>query len=153
MKIRCAARLARADGASAEGRRGIVEAGEGDVARASEHGGTFWALLTGVALGFALQSKYLAAAPTVLWVGAQQTNALLRVWGTRGRCAAALHALLRVTLLLGIPLAMHFALYALHLKLLPRAGTGDGYMSARFQASLHGSPYCATVEAHAALGR
>jgi dolichyl-phosphate-mannose-protein mannosyltransferase len=128
LAVLCATQLARADIAAARG------------------AGISWAAATGIALGAALQSKFLAAAPTVLWVAMQQFVTLVALVRTGARCTRIVaHVVQRVALLLGVPLVMHAALYTVHLRLLPRSGTGDGYMTTAFQSSLEGSPHCAAT--------
>ena len=141
LAVLCATQLARADIAAERG------------------AGISWAAATGIALGAAMQSKFLAAVPTVLWVGMQQFVTLVVIVRRGASCTRiAAHAVRRVALLLGVPLVMHAAMYTVHLRLLPRSGTGDGYMTAAFQSSLEGNSHCAaksprSESTRAALGR
>jgi len=50
-------------------------------------------------------------------------------------------AIARGVLLLGIPILIHFALFRLHIEMLPNSGNGDNYMSEPFQATLRGNRF------------
>ena len=95
-----------------------------------------WQLgLTGLCLGCALQSKYAMALTTLGWLGLQNLW-LLGVLAAQRRGARALflQAAARGLVLLGLPLLLHVLLLRLHLRMLPRTGNGDAYMSPEFQA-------------------
>ena len=97
--------------------------------------------MTGAALGCALQCKYAAALTTLAWLGLQNVHALTHLAAAHGVRTAVLSAGLRGVLLLGLPLAIHVALFALHLSYVPHSGNGDNYMSAAFQSTLVGSSH------------
>eukprot|EP00965_Chrysotila_dentata_P204056 6182107-Pleurochrysis_carterae.AAC.2 len=59
----------------------------------------------------------------------------LAAGGDRRRSRGS-QAAVRGVLLLGIPVILHLVMLDLHLRLLPRTGNGDGYMSAAFQACI-----------------
>lgn len=95
-----------------------------------------WQLgLTGLCLGCALQSKYAMALTTLGWLGLQNLWLLgLLAAQRRGARALFLQAAARGLVLLGLPLLLHVLLLRLHLRMLPRTGNGDAYMSPEFQA-------------------
>eukprot|EP00899_Mesostigma_viride_P007422 jgi/Mesvir1/16681/Mv15080-RA.1 len=108
--------------------------------------GTPWAclralVLIGLSLGCALNSRYGMGLPAVAWVGAYTAGLLAYVTYTRGLLRALPDALLRATVLLGIPVLLYVGCFALHMRLLPHAGTGDGYMSPSFQSRLQGNHF------------
>ena len=86
---------------------------------------------------------------------AQNLLVLIRMWADRARAEGgprrgdvhdiATHAAVRGALLLGIPLAIHVALFAIHLDYLPNTGDGDGYLSPTFQATLVGNTHRQTI--------
>ena len=86
---------------------------------------------TGVCLGCALQCKFAMALTTVAWLGLQNLITLghLAV-EAQGVSTLLSAAVLRGSLLLGIPVAIHLGLFAVHLSYLPNTGNGDGYLSA-----------------------
>ena len=97
---------------------------------------------TGFALGCALQSKYAMALTTLAWLGLQNIMTLCEVAASgAGLGVLFAQAVRRGVLLLGIPVALHLSLLAVHLAYLPKTGNGDNYLSERFQSTLAGSKH------------
>ncbi|KAJ2233166.1 Protein O-mannosyltransferase 2 [Coemansia sp. RSA 1722] len=98
-----------------------------------------WLILTGVALGCVVSSKWVGLFAIAL-VGLYTVEDLLRMYAARmpvhrlGR-----HFSARVTCLIAIPLVIYALCFRIHFAVLNRSGPGDSSMPPTFQARLRGS--------------
>ncbi|CDR44034.1 CYFA0S13e02036g1_1 [Cyberlindnera fabianii] len=95
---------------------------------------------TGVALGLAVSSKWVGLF-TIAWVG------LLNVWDLWfmiGDLSVSVPKIFKQTasraiVLLGVPLTLYLAFFAIHFNILTREGDGSPFMSSAFRATLQGN--------------
>ncbi len=93
-------------------------------------------------LYFCLSALFAASSASIKWTGLSFAGliALLELarvykegWSRK--------TLMRIVVFVGIFLATYFSFFAVHLRLLPRSGTGDAFMSPEFRKDLTGSEY------------
>ncbi|RCK65694.1 Dolichyl-phosphate-mannose--protein mannosyltransferase 1 [Candida viswanathii] len=97
-------------------------------------------IATGIALGLALSSKWVGLF-TVAWVG---LLCLYQLWFIIGDLTVSTkkivhHFFARGFILLGIPIALYLAFFAIHFQLLYKEGDGGAFMTSAFRASLQGN--------------
>lgn len=93
----------------------------------------------GILSGMAISIKWTGAS----FLGLIGLLELIRLWQTRHSTTRSNigHFILSLVI---IPTAVYLAVFALHFSLLSRSGSGDAFMSARFQAGLAGSALATT---------
>lgn len=100
-----------------------------------------WLALTGISLGCALGVKMVGLL-TVGTIGLATVVDLWEISGfqkglSRGRLWG--HLLARTVFLIGVPLSIYLASFALHFRILTRSGPGDAFMTPEFQSNLEGN--------------
>ncbi|KAI9342069.1 Dolichyl-phosphate-mannose-protein mannosyltransferase-domain-containing protein, partial [Zopfochytrium polystomum] len=110
---------------------------------------TWWypLAMTGVSLGLAASVKWVGLFVIAL-VG---MSTLHNLWVILGDLRVSpimfmKHFLARAICLILIPITIYVFLFEIHFLSLPNTGTGTGFMSAEFQASLKGNEIAATYE-------
>ncbi|KAJ1945909.1 Protein O-mannosyltransferase 2 [Kickxella alabastrina] len=99
-----------------------------------------WLVLTGVALGCVVSSKWVGLLAITL-IGLYTVEELFGMYATRMPVRKATkHFIARVLCLIAIPALIYAACFRAHFAILNRSGPGDATMPSAFQARLHGSP-------------
>lgn len=111
-----------------------------------------WLLSTGFFLGATISCKMVGLFG-FFTVGAAVVYDLWNLWDIRRGLSVAhvaKHFFARAVALIVWPFMLYLATFAVHFKILNRSGSGDSFMSTRFQESLAGSePLVSTLELHA----
>lgn len=108
---------------------------------------------TSVALGLALSSKWVGLF-TVAWVG---LLCIYQLWFLIGDLNVSTrkilaHFFIRGFTLLGVPLVLYLAFFAVHFQMLPNEGDGGAFMSSAFRAGLNGNKIPTNITAEVGLG-
>lgn len=110
-------------------------------------------LATGIALGLALSSKWVGLF-TVAWVG---LLCLYQLWFLIGDLSVSTkkivhHFFARGLILLGVPLTLYLAFFAIHFQLLYKEGDGGAFMSPAFRSGLQGNKIPKDIVEQVGLG-
>lgn len=113
-----------------------------------------WMAASGVSLSCAFSCKWVGLF-VILWAG---ITTVMNLWDLLGDLSLSLfeigkHFLARVLCLIMIPIFVYLFWFAIHFKMLPNSGPGDGFFSSAFQSTLKGnSLYQNVVPAELAFG-
>lgn len=113
-----------------------------------------WMAASGVSLSCAFSCKWVGLF-VILWAG---ITTVMNLWDLLGDLSLSLfeigkHFLARVLCLIMIPIFVYLFWFAIHFKMLPNSGPGDGFFSSAFQSTLKGnSLYQNVVPADLAFG-
>jgi dolichyl-phosphate-mannose-protein mannosyltransferase len=93
----------------------------------------------------ALSAVFAGCAISVKWTGASALGVILTtwlfdVWSTRPARPPAKRMTGELSLMVGIPIVIYVASFAIHFALLRHSGVDDAVMSGRFRATLIGNP-------------
>lgn len=93
-----------------------------------------WIALSALAAGAAMSTK---------WTGLNAIAIVLLIWAwdQKGRSAALLRRLGELAILIIIPIVLYISVFWIHFSLLPYSGSGDAFMSPKFQSTLIGNSY------------
>ena len=110
-------------------------------------------LLCGFALGLAVSTKWVGIF-TIAWVG---MCCIYQLWFIIGDLSVSNkkifgHFFARGIVLLGIPLLVYVALFAVHFSVLNKEGDGSPFMSSAFRASLEGNSIPKDITANVGFG-
>lgn len=114
----------------------------------------FWLSFTGVSIACAFSVKFVGLFIVAL-VGLRTAYDLWIIFGdlTKSISYFIRHLIARVVCLIMLPIAIYFAIFWLHLKILNHSGNGDGFYSSTFQSQLIGnSLHNSSWPAHLAYG-
>lgn len=109
---------------------------------------------SGVSLSCAFSCKWVGLF-VILWAG---ITTVLNLWDLLGDLSLSLfeigkHFLARVLCLIMVPIFVYLFWFAVHFKMLPNTGPGDGFFSSAFQSTLKGNVlYKNVVPADLAFG-
>uniref|UniRef100_T1J5X4 Protein O-mannosyl-transferase 2 n=1 Tax=Strigamia maritima TaxID=126957 RepID=T1J5X4_STRMM len=114
----------------------------------------FWLSVTGVFLACAISVKFVGLF-VVLFVGIQTIVDLWSILGDLSRPVTytGLHFAARAVCLIILPFILYSSFFYIHLKILDKSGSGDGFFSSAFQSQLRGnSLYNASLPRKVAYG-
>ncbi|CAK7909230.1 dolichyl-phosphate-mannose--protein mannosyltransferase 1 [[Candida] anglica] len=107
----------------------------------------------GISLGLAVSSKWVGLF-TIAWVG---VSCLYHLWFIVGDLTVstksiAHHFIARGAILLGIPMTLYLAFFAVHFKVLVNEGAGGVYMTPSFKSSLIGNSIPKDIVGNVGIG-
>ncbi|KAJ7356079.1 hypothetical protein OS493_027005 [Desmophyllum pertusum] len=113
-----------------------------------------WMSASGVSLSCAFSCKWVGLF-VILWAG---ISTVMNLWDLLGDLSLSLYEIgkqfmARVLCLIMIPIIVYLFWFAIHFKMLPNTGPGDGFFSSAFQSTLKGNVlYKNVVPADLAFG-
>ncbi|MCP8719098.1 MAG: phospholipid carrier-dependent glycosyltransferase [Asgard group archaeon] len=110
-------------------------------------------IATGIALGLALSSKWVGLF-TVAWVG---LLCIYQMWFLIGDLSVNTkkivhHFFARGLILLGVPMTLYLAFFAVHFQLLYKEGDGGAFMTPAFRSTLQGNKIPKNIVEQVGLG-
>ncbi|XP_031568277.1 protein O-mannosyl-transferase 2-like isoform X2 [Actinia tenebrosa] len=99
-----------------------------------------WMFATGISLSCAFSCKWVGLF-VILWAG---LTTAMELWEILGNLEISLfdvgkHLMARVLGLIVVPITIYLFWFAVHFRMLPNTGPGDGFFSSAFQSTLKGN--------------